>query len=327
MQYNQEVELAMIGAVLRNSKAFQIANDIIQEKDFYYVPYQWAWQVIKKLSDAGMGIDVITVGDELERENKLAEFRSGTTFSGRAALAWARDNTDYRNAETYASEILDYSAKRQIEQIFTQGVNWSQNGRRANEILADVMHKVGDIKIKSTPDHKIFVYSDTIDYICIGEMVNTYQNVNVKINGQWTKKQLFTRDLNSIATQTLKDWQTKDITTDTLRSMVNGLKNVFTSLLGSGIVVKLLPAFIFIILMVILTTMQLITWTALKVSITFQNMVKMQVRKRRRRFYVDRAVKTRIEFPACLHKRVAVNNPVKLLSGQVELFSFDIIRG
>ena len=177
-QYNANTEAAQIGAVLKNPKVFIVASDIISTGDFYFNHHQWVWNIFTRLQSEGMGIDIITVGDELERVGRLQEFQSPTKqFSGRAALSWMRENSDPRNSETYAAEILDYSAKRQIEQIFIQGVNWSQNGRRAPEILADVMRKISDIRI-----HEQQVNNHTSTLACA--ISEAYDHTDAAANGK-----------------------------------------------------------------------------------------------------------------------------------------------
>jgi hypothetical protein len=91
------------------------------------------------------------------------------------------------------------------------------------------------------------------------------------------QKKLFTKDLNLAAIQTLKDYQTVDILRDGLMKTVKGLKNIYTALFGSGILVKYPQAAIFIIGTVILTIMQLITWSVFKLLDICRIMVRMPV--------------------------------------------------
>lgn len=159
-QYNLRTESALLGAILRNPKNYTMARDLVKHTDFHSIGNQRVWEIFEKLDERGMGIDAVTVGDELERGGYLQDvINPDNQFTGRAALSWARDNCDHRNTETYAAEVLDYSAKRQIELIFTQGVNWSQNGRRADEILNDVMRRIGEIKIY---DQKVKSHTSTL---------------------------------------------------------------------------------------------------------------------------------------------------------------------
>lgn len=155
-QFNYDTESALIGAVLRSPKALEIAKDIVITSDFHAIHNQWIWDAIGNLSAKGLGIDAVTVGDELERMGKLKEvFTPQKNLSGRPALSWMRDTGEPRNVSTYAAEVLDYSAKRQLELICTQAVNWSQNGRRADEIMKDLQKRMGDVKVYDavTVDH------------------------------------------------------------------------------------------------------------------------------------------------------------------------------
>jgi hypothetical protein len=143
-------------------------------------------------------------------------------------------------------------------------------------------YQLGDVKIKCTPNHKILVLCDSIDYICIDKLANSNQTVLLKQENQWNEKRLFIKDLNSIAIQKLKEWQTGDITKDTLKSMVNGIRHIYTALFGSGIMVKYPQAFMFIILTAILTIMNCLTWGVLKastISVTTLKTLQMKLRQ------------------------------------------------
>ncbi len=155
-QFNYETESALIGACLRSAGAFESARDIVKSEDFHAVHNQWAWDAIQSLSSRGMGIDAVTVGDELERMEKITEFFTPTKhLSGRAALSYMRESGEPRNVNSYAAEVVDYSAKRQLELICSQAVNWSQNGRRADDIMKDLVKRMGEVKVYDavTVDH------------------------------------------------------------------------------------------------------------------------------------------------------------------------------
>lgn len=155
-QFNYDTEAALIGAGLRSAKAFEAAKDIVTTDDFHAVHHQWAWDAMSALNSRGMGIDAVTVGDELERMGKLKDFFSPSKhLSGRAALAFLRDSGEPRNINSYAAEVVDYSGKRQLELICTQAVNWSQNGRRADEIMKDLTKRMEAVKVYDavTVDH------------------------------------------------------------------------------------------------------------------------------------------------------------------------------
>lgn len=144
-------EAALIGAVLRDGTVYQQAREAIQPETFGITVHGWAWLAMEHLFEQGMGIDVFTVGDELERMGKMEDFSSGP-WSGRAYLADLRSNGDPRNVMTYAENVQDLSVKRGLDAFFTKCVVWSKNGRRAKEILRDVNTELGRITLYDQQD-------------------------------------------------------------------------------------------------------------------------------------------------------------------------------
>jgi replicative DNA helicase len=91
---------------------------------------------MEKVSDAGITIDPVTVGDQLQRDIKLDSIIMDV-FSGRPAISKMRDSGNPRMAESYAYTVLDYFGKRQTYEAGKQIAIWSKNGRRAIDISAD----------------------------------------------------------------------------------------------------------------------------------------------------------------------------------------------
>lgn len=135
-------EMGLIGAVLRKPAIYTTLRDIVQPTDFDWHCYGWVWDAFEKLHEQGLRIDVITVGDELERSQRLSEFAldgvTGVTFSERAALSKLRDMGEPESAESYARAVMDYSAKRQQLEVFQKGAYWAVNGRNADDIKNDI---------------------------------------------------------------------------------------------------------------------------------------------------------------------------------------------
>lgn len=146
MQYNIELEAAIIGAAMKNAKAITACAEIVKVGDFYDTAYAETWNRVIDLYAKGMGVDVITLGDALESAGILNRVLTpNKQFSGRAALSWMRENTDIKNAPAYAAQVRDYSTKRKAEELFTKGVQWSRNGRAAADILNDVTRELAEL--------------------------------------------------------------------------------------------------------------------------------------------------------------------------------------
>ena len=145
---NRDNEAGLIGALMRDPNKYETVRDLISPADFDWDCYGWAWMAFQRLYEEGLTIDVITVGDELDRMGNLDQFYldDSKTLSGRSALGKLRSDGNPLAVETYAANILDYSGKRQLEQLFTKGVVWAANGRRASAIVSDMTKHMGDIR-------------------------------------------------------------------------------------------------------------------------------------------------------------------------------------
>lgn len=157
---NYENEVGLLGSVLRDPERFEALSEIILAGDFGWECYGWAWGAMKSLYDKGMSIDAITVGDELIRDGRIDTFQHHEhIFMGRNALSKIREGGEPRVADTYAAKVKDYSAKREIERLCSTWQDWSQNGRTANQIMADMNVQLGLIK---TFDSKAFEHTQTL---------------------------------------------------------------------------------------------------------------------------------------------------------------------
>lgn len=146
----KENETALIGSILKNPSQFEKLKDELGENDFYDVGLRACWTAFRKIHDEGMTIDQVTVGDELERAGNLQDVVSGQ-WTGRPAISAIRDAGTHVGADSYAENVLDYSAKRQLLDKFSQGAYWSNNGRRSVEIQADMLELLSSIR---TPNRK-----------------------------------------------------------------------------------------------------------------------------------------------------------------------------
>ena len=130
-------EEALLAHVLYNPDEFKSLSDIIGSKDFYLTTHQWVWQAMETLRDKGMGIDVITVGDELARKAQLDEFQK-YGMNGRAALSTLKDQPVTGRGLDYAITVQDYAIKRSLLGLASRVAGWASNGRTSAAIIADV---------------------------------------------------------------------------------------------------------------------------------------------------------------------------------------------
>lgn len=148
-QQGKDQESALIGAVLRRPALFDDLRETIAPDNFGWSCYGEIWQAMNRLRDNGLSVDTLTIGDELERMGKLATCQphlNAYGWSGRVTLSQLREIGEPIHAKTYAENVLDYSAKWRMAQLFREGYGWAVNGRRAGDIMADINRKLGDIR-------------------------------------------------------------------------------------------------------------------------------------------------------------------------------------
>jgi len=165
-QQGREQERALLAAVLRKPALFGELSETLAPASFGWQAYGDVWKAMGHLSAAHMGIDVLTVGDELERMGKLEMFSNVKAqdvvdpgFTGRAALATLRSDGQPALAQSYAENILDYSAKYQMAALFEKGQYWAKNGRRAADIANDITREMEAIR---TPSGRTAQYTQTL---------------------------------------------------------------------------------------------------------------------------------------------------------------------
>lgn len=147
---NYENEEAVIGAVMRGGlPVYNRVKEILKPEMFGWQSFGAIWEAIGKLEERGMGIDTITVGDELERLDRMKDIVYGQ-WSGRMLLADLRAKGDPRHIETYAENVQDYHVKKYLAEFAVKINYWSRNGRRAPDIVQDVVTEMGKIVLYSS---------------------------------------------------------------------------------------------------------------------------------------------------------------------------------
>ncbi len=71
--HNVEAERAVLGALLIDPDAHYKVSIFLRAKDFYVARHQWMYESILSLHERGEAVDYVTLCDELERREQLAE--------------------------------------------------------------------------------------------------------------------------------------------------------------------------------------------------------------------------------------------------------------
>lgn len=155
----RDQEEALIGAVLRDGSVFEQVREIVKPEHFKNWSYSQIWLGCEHLFENGLGIDALTVGDELERMN--VQLSQGI-WSGRQVLTYLRSDGDPANALSYAENVQDHSIKRGLDYFFQKCAVWSKNGRRSKDILKDVSTELGKIAPYSVQDEYTVPISEAV---------------------------------------------------------------------------------------------------------------------------------------------------------------------
>ena len=70
---NIEAEQAVLGSVLLDSESLYAVSEILHPDDFYEKAHRLIYEVVLLLSETGSAIDLVTVTEELRRQDKLDE--------------------------------------------------------------------------------------------------------------------------------------------------------------------------------------------------------------------------------------------------------------
>jgi len=162
-------EGALIGAVLRDGSIYERASEIVASGEFIFTCYAWAWDAFASLHSQRLHIDTITVADELRRAGKLEEFTHALTtdaiatkFYGMQAIMYLRESGDPRSYLTYCDNIKDYANKRKILQVLNKSAVGAMNGRRAKDVISDLMTEMGKIDIFGAQDEYTAPIGDAV---------------------------------------------------------------------------------------------------------------------------------------------------------------------
>ena len=107
-----ESELAVIGAMLIGPEGVRPAMDILTGRDFYSLANRVVFEAacVVAARTGGLGVDIVTVGEELNRLGKLSE------VGGRQHLAKCQATVvTTAHASDYARKVLEASLIRQID--------------------------------------------------------------------------------------------------------------------------------------------------------------------------------------------------------------------
>ena len=118
--HSREAEEALLGAVLINPEAYYDVADFLKTDDFYIHRHKWIWEAFTSLHEQHIPVDLLTLSEELDRKNQLAE------IGGPAYLtSLVNQVPSSLNAEAYGRIVQTHSTRRKILKAANQMAQWA----------------------------------------------------------------------------------------------------------------------------------------------------------------------------------------------------------
>ncbi|WP_434777173.1 replicative DNA helicase [Neisseria sp. Ec49-e6-T10] len=137
-----EAEQSVLGGLLLDNVAWEKVADILTETDFYRHEHRLIFKAVARLVELARPADVITVQEELERNDELQ------SIGGLAYLATlAQQTPSAANIRRYAEIVRERSIMRQLAQVGTEIADSAYNpqGKEASQLLDEAENKVFQI--------------------------------------------------------------------------------------------------------------------------------------------------------------------------------------
>lgn len=111
---NQEAEQSVLGAILIDKDAINLASEILQPSDFYHAQHGLIFDAMLSLSDQRSPIDIVTLTAELKKKKEAENISSSYITDLVNAVPTAA------NVEHYAHLIKEASTKRRLIQLSSE---------------------------------------------------------------------------------------------------------------------------------------------------------------------------------------------------------------
>lgn len=132
-------EQALIGAVLRDPRAYERMGDKVTAADFYAASHRLHWQAITDMLDASQPCDIVTLAEKLARDGHLAD-AGGLDY---LRVVIQASNTT-ANIAAYADLVRDMAIMRAMLSAAGEQVAdvYQPEGRKAGELLATAQSRL-----------------------------------------------------------------------------------------------------------------------------------------------------------------------------------------
>ncbi len=173
MPHNKEAEQSVLGCMLVDSECVSTVVENLREDCFYIEANRAVFLAVLSLYNIGSGIDIVTVADVLQKEDKLLSV-GGTEYL--AYLATSLPTTN--NLKQYISILSDKAMLRRLidvsnkisEKSYLPGSDSAEVAEEASRLIFNVLEKQGGSEIVHIHDILMKTYDN---------LVEIYQNKGV----------------------------------------------------------------------------------------------------------------------------------------------------
>lgn len=107
--HNRQAEEAVLGAVLINPESFGEVSQVLDAEHFYIIRNRWIWEAFGYLYERRLPIDLLTVSEELTRQERLEE-AGGQSY----LMALINQTPSSLNAQAYAQIVEETAVRRRM---------------------------------------------------------------------------------------------------------------------------------------------------------------------------------------------------------------------
>ncbi|HGM0794973.1 TPA: replicative DNA helicase [Neisseria gonorrhoeae] len=140
--HSMEAEQSVLGGLMLENPAWDRIADVVSGEDFYRHEHRLIFRSIAKLINEGRPADVITVQEDLQRNEEL-EAAGGFEY----LITLAQNTPSAANIRRYAEIVRERSIMRQLAEVGTEIARSAYNpqGRDAERLLDEAENKVFQI--------------------------------------------------------------------------------------------------------------------------------------------------------------------------------------
>lgn len=140
--HSEDAEQSLLGGIMLDERAWDQIADVVGSNDFYRPDHRLIFGAMGDLIERNQPLDAITVGDHLQRQDKLDD------AGGRAYLARLVGNTPgAANIRSYASIVREHAMLRQLIEVGGDiaASAFESEGRQVAELVDQAEQRVFEI--------------------------------------------------------------------------------------------------------------------------------------------------------------------------------------